>query len=56
MVKRKAKEVESKFIACPRYKNLPKKHVDVCRECKWNAKCKSFHAYLQLSLPLRFPR
>jgi len=56
MGKRKPKEAESKFIACPRYKNLPKKHVEVCRECKWNPKCKSFQGYLQLSLPLRFTR
>ena len=51
MGKKRRKETESKFIACPKYKNLPKKHVDVCRECKSKKGCKAYRAYQQPSLP-----
>lgn len=41
----------NKFIICPKYKGQPKKHVEVCRECKWQKNCKSFHIYRQPELP-----
>ncbi len=44
----------NKFIICGKYKGLPKKHVDVCRECKWQKTCKPFQLYLQPELPFQF--
>ncbi len=45
------KENDTKFIACPKYKNLPKKHVAVCRSCKWNMRCRAYQEYWQPVLP-----
>jgi len=47
-------ETKVKFIACPRHKNQPKKHVEVCQKCRWSAKCDAYQGYLQPLLPLKF--
>ncbi len=54
MGKAKIKDIETKFIVCSRYKNIPRKHVEVCRRCRWNGKCGAYQEYLQPYLPLHF--
>jgi len=44
------KKETSVYLACPRYKNRPKKHIIICRQCKWKAKCKAFALYQQPEL------
>ena len=39
------------YIACPKYKGNPRKHLEVCRECHWRKGCKPYQRYLQPELP-----
>ena len=48
---------ETKFLACPRYKNRPKVHLEVCRRCKWAGKCEAYRLFRQPYLPFPgFPK
>jgi hypothetical protein len=42
------------YIECPKYKGRPKKHVDVCRRCRWKTNCRAYHRYRQPELPFEF--
>lgn len=35
-------------------KGKPRKHIDVCRQCRYRKKCKAYHGYMQPELPLIF--
>jgi len=48
----KLKDKETQYLFCPRYKNQPRKHVEVCRSCRWNRNCEAYQIYLQPYLPL----
>jgi hypothetical protein len=45
-----------RYVACPKYKSHPKKHVLVCRECRWRRNCQAYLAYCQPELPFVFSR
>jgi hypothetical protein len=45
------REKTETYILCPK-KGNPRKHIDVCRQCRYRKKCKAFHGYLQPHLPL----
>jgi len=42
------------YLTCPKFKGRPKKHVAVCRKCKWKAHCRAYQTYWQPELPFRF--
>lgn len=42
---------EYEYVTCAKYKNLPKKHVDVCKSCKWNSNCDAYNSYIAPYLP-----
>jgi hypothetical protein len=44
------------YVACPKHKSRPKKHVLVCRECRWRRNCRAYLAYCQPGLPFVFSR
>ncbi len=41
------------YIFCPK-KGNPRKHIDVCRQCRYLKKCKAYQRYLQPELPFIF--
>jgi hypothetical protein len=41
------------YILCNK-KGKPRKHIDVCRQCRNRKKCKAYHRYLQPELPFIF--
>ncbi len=43
------------YLTCTRRKGHPKKHVSVCRRCRWNRSCVVFRRYAQPELPLMPP-
>jgi hypothetical protein len=43
------------YLTCDRRKGQPKKHIDVCRRCRWQKGCKIFQRYSQPELPIRLP-
>ncbi len=43
------------YLTCMRRKGHPKKHVSVCRRCRWNKSCVVFRRYAQPELPLMAP-
>ena len=45
---------EDIYLTCVRRKGHPKKHIDVCRKCRWQSSCKPFQAHRQPGLPLTF--
>jgi len=40
------------YLTCTRRKGHPKKHISVCRRCRWNGSCAVFRRYVQPELPL----
>ena len=40
------------YITCVRRKGHPKKHIDVCHQCRWRSSCKPYQKYRQPGLPL----
>jgi len=50
----KLKDKETQYLFCPRYKNLPRKHTEVCRHCRWNRDCEVYQTYCQPYLTLPF--
>lgn len=40
------------YIICPHKKGQPRKHIAVCRECRYKARCKAYQAYIQPPLPI----
>lgn len=40
------------YLVCPRLKSQKKKHVRVCRQCRWNRSCRTYQDYSQISLPI----
>jgi hypothetical protein len=40
------------YLVCPRLKGQKKKHVRVCRQCRWNRNCRTYQHYSQIALPL----
>ena len=43
------------YLTCIRRKGHPKKHVSVCRRCRWNKSCVVYMRYRQPQLPLEAP-
>ena len=41
------------YILCPK-KGNPRKHIDICRQCRYRTKCKAYQGYLQPELPFVF--
>jgi hypothetical protein len=41
------------YILCNK-KGKPRKHIDVCRQCRYLKKCKTYQGYLQPELPFIF--
>jgi hypothetical protein len=41
------------YIFCPK-KGKQRKHIDVCRQCRYRKKCKAYHGYMQPELPFIF--
>jgi hypothetical protein len=33
------------YLICTRHKSLQKKHIDVCRQCQWNATCEPYQEH-----------
>ena len=33
------------YLTCTRHRSLQKKHIDVCRQCQWNATCEPYQEY-----------
>lgn len=42
------------YIICDRSKGHSKKHIAVCKRCRWNNKCQAYQRYWQPELPLVF--
>lgn len=40
------------YLICVRRKGHPKKHIDVCHQCRWRSSCKPYQKYRQPGLPL----
>lgn len=49
-MERKKKEV---YILCSK-KGNPRKHINVCRKCRYRKKCKAYQRYIQPELPFVF--
>jgi hypothetical protein len=43
------------YLFCPR-KGTPKKHIRVCRRCRWLKSCKEYQGYIQPELPFVFEK
>ena len=43
------------YLTCTRRKGHPKKHVSVCRHCRWGKSCTVYLRYCQPELPLEAP-
>ncbi len=41
------------YLTCSRRKGHHKKHISVCRKCRWQKSCKEYQAYLQPQLPVK---
>ena len=39
------------YLTCTRHKSLQKKHIDVCRQCQWNATCEPYQEYCSSEVP-----
>ena len=39
------------YLTCTRHKGRPRKHVAVCRRCRWKNSCRTFLNYRQPELP-----
>ena len=44
------------YITCPKYRGQPKKHIDVCRKCRWRKNCIPYQSYWQPELPFSFSK
>jgi len=42
------------YIVCDKSKGQPKKHIAVCKRCRWKKNCRSYKLYWQPELPLLF--
>lgn len=40
------------YLTCTRLKGHKKRHIDVCRKCRWNKTCAAYQGYCQPLLPL----
>ena len=40
------------YLICVRRKGHPKKHIDVCHQCRWRSNCKPYQKHRQPGLPL----
>lgn len=40
------------YLTCTRHKSLQKKHIDVCRQCQWNATCEPYQEYCSSEVPV----
>lgn len=44
------------YLTCVRRKGHPKKHVSVCRQCRWQKSCREYQKYSQPELPVNVER
>lgn len=44
------------YIVCSRSKGRSKKHIAVCKQCRWRHKCRAYQRYWQPELPFTFGR
>jgi hypothetical protein len=49
-------ENETFYLECPRYKGRPRKHIQVCRSCRWQKGCTAYLRFRQPELPFRAMR
>ncbi|MFO7839634.1 MAG: hypothetical protein R6X08_09075 [Desulfosalsimonadaceae bacterium] len=40
------------YIACPYKKGQPRKHIAVCRKCRYQSRCSAYQDCIQPPLPL----
>ena len=40
------------YLTCTRLKGHKKRHIDVCKQCRWNKTCAAYQSYCQPLLPL----
>ena len=42
------------YIVCDKSKGQPKKHIAVCKRCRWKKNCRAYKLYWQPELPFLF--
>jgi hypothetical protein len=46
-------DMANKYLICPRNKARNKKHIDICKQCRYRKNCTPYRKYRQPELPFK---